>query len=166
MPSRLHILHTDSVYLDNLLPPFILRRQRSAPLSGAKRIPLYYTLRLLGGLQPLCGSGVTSLMRLMLNPAACRDLNAASLPAPGPFINTSTVLTPLSIAFFAANSAATWAANGVPFLEPLKPCAPELDHAMTFPAGSVMLTIVLLKVDFIWATPLDTALFSFLAFAI
>jgi hypothetical protein len=30
---------------------------------------------------------------------------------------------------------------------PLKPFEPELDHEMTFPAGSVNVTIVLLNVD-------------------
>src|SRR5665811_1349926 len=38
------------------------------------------------------------------------------------------------------------AANGVLLREPLKPCAPELDHAITLPAGSVSVTIVLLNV--------------------
>jgi hypothetical protein len=39
------------------------------------------------------------------------------------------------MAFLAADSAVTCAAKGVPFLEPLNPSLPALDHAITFPAG-------------------------------
>jgi hypothetical protein len=53
--------------------------------------------------------------------------------------------TPLSIAFLAAASAASWAANGVPLRDPLKPTDPALDHANTLPTWSVMVTSVLLK---------------------
>jgi hypothetical protein len=55
-------------------------------------------------------------------------------------------LMPLSIAFLAASSAAVCAAKGVLFLDPLNPLAPALDHEMTFPFTSVIVTIVLLKV--------------------
>jgi len=44
-----------------------------------------YTLRLLGGRQPLCGIGVTSLIITTLKPVACNERRADSLPAPGPF---------------------------------------------------------------------------------
>jgi len=50
------------------------------------------------------------------------------------------------MAFRAADSAVTWAAYGVLFRLPLKPLDPALDHAITFPAGSVIVTIVLLNV--------------------
>jgi hypothetical protein len=53
---------------------------------------------------------------------------------------------PCSIALRAAFSAATWAAYGVLLRVPLKPLDPALDHATTFPLGSVKVTIVLLKV--------------------
>src|SRR3972149_2294320 len=110
--------------------------------------------------------GVTSLIMVMPNPAACKDRSAASLPAPGPFMKTSTFLTPYSIAFLTAVEAATCAAKGVPFLEPLKPWLPALAHASTFPERSVMLIIVLLNVALMCATPLTTFFLSFLGFAI
>ena len=71
---------------------------------------------------------------------------AASRPAPGPLINTSTVRSPCSIACRAALSPARCAANAVDFLEPLKPIAPALLAAMALPAGSVSVMIVLLNV--------------------
>ena len=37
--------------------------------------------------------------------------------------------------------------KGVLLREPLKPCAPALDHEMALPALSVIVIIVLLKVD-------------------
>ena len=67
---------------------------------------------------------------------------------------------PCSIAAFAATSAACCAANGVPFLEPLNPWAPDEDHDIRFPCGSVMVTSVLLNVDLMWATPDSTFLRS------
>jgi hypothetical protein len=50
--------------------------------------------------------------------------------------------------------------------EPLKPFAPELDEATTFPAGSVIVTIVLLNVAWMCATPTGTFLFTFFFFAV
>ena len=44
-----------------------------------------YTLLLFGGLAPLCGIGVVSLIDKILKPLDCKDLNAVSLPEPGPF---------------------------------------------------------------------------------
>src|SRR5205823_862613 len=69
---------------------------------------------------------------------------------------------PSSAAFRAAASAATWAAKGVPLREPLKPTEPALDHTITFPWGSVIVMIVLLKVEWMWTTPSDTIRFAFL----
>ena len=54
--------------------------------------------------------------------------SADSRPEPGPLTKTSTLFIPLSTAFFRASSAATLAAKGVLFLEPLNPCTPVLDH--------------------------------------
>ena len=56
----------------------------------------------------------------------------------------------------AAASAAIWAANGVPLREPLKPTEPALDHDTTSPCGSVIVTIVLLKVACTCAMPSGT----------
>ena len=101
----------------------------------------------------MCGMGVTSLIMLTSRPAACNARIAASRPEPGPFTNTSTVLSPCSMAAFAAVSAAVCAAYGVLFLEPLKPSPPAEAHESALPWVSVMVTIVLLNVDWICAAP-------------
>src|SRR5277367_1121791 len=111
------------------------------------------TRRRLGGRQPLCGIGVTSRISEILNPAACSARSADSRPEPGPFTNTEMVRMPWSIAFLAASSAASCAANGVDLREPLNPHVPADDHATTLPLTSVMLTIVLLNVAEMCATP-------------
>src|ERR671924_2438505 len=53
----------------------------------------------------------------------------------------------------AACSAATVAANGVDFLEPLKPALPDEPQATVLPRMSVIVTVVLLKVALMCATP-------------
>ena len=58
----------------------------------------HQTLRRLGGRQPLCGMGVTSLMPTTSMPAFWMDRIAVSRPDPGPFTTTSTLRTPCSIA--------------------------------------------------------------------
>src|ERR1700761_7254379 len=75
---------------------------------------------------------------------------------------------PWSIAFLAASSAASCAANGVDVREPLKPRTPADDHETTFPETSVIVTIVLLNVDWMWQMPLWTffLVFFFATFAI
>lgn len=97
--------------------------------------------------------GVTSEIAPTSRPAACSDRIAVSRPEPGPLTNTSTLRTPWSWALRAAFSAASWAANGVDFREPLKPTCPDDAQAMTLPCGSVMVTIVLLNVLLMWAAP-------------
>src|SRR2546429_414983 len=82
---------------------------------------------------------------------------AASRPAPGPRTKTSICLSPCSIALRAASSAAVCAANGVDLREPLKPALPALDHDTTLPVLSVSVTIVLLNVAWMWATPVRTS---------
>ncbi len=93
-------------------------------------------------------------------PAACKARIAASRPAPGPFTFTSTDFIPCSIDALAAASAAICAAKGVDLREPLKPNAPALDQAIAFPWTSVMVTIVLLKVERICATPVSMFFFT------
>src|SRR6185436_598412 len=122
--------------------------------------PPRQTRRRLGGRQPLCGMGVTSLIDLMSRPLAASARIADSRPAPGPFTFTSTLRTPCSCASCAAFCAATCAANGVPLREPLKPMRPALDHARMFPTGSEIATMVLLNVAAIDATPCGTFLRS------
>src|SRR4029079_4093543 len=81
-------------------------------------------------------------------------------PAPGPVTSTSRVRMPASRAAVLAFCAAIWAANGVPLREPLKPTLPADDQPTTLPSGSVRVTMVLLKVAWIWATPCGTTRFS------
>lgn len=66
------------------------------------------------------------------------------------------------MALRAAVSAAICAANGVLFLEPLKPLVPADPQARTLPFWSVMLTMVLLKVELIKTIPLDIFFLVFL----
>ena len=83
---------------------------------------------------------------MILKPAACSARSADSRPEPGPFTNTEIERMPCSIAFFAASSAASCAANGVDLREPLKPRTPADDQATTLPLTSVIVTMVLLNV--------------------
>jgi hypothetical protein len=57
-----------------------------------------------------------------------------------------------------ASCATSCAAYAVLLRDPLNPTLPALDHPMTFPVGSVIDTIVLLKVASTWATPEPTFL--------
>lgn len=86
-------------------------------------------------------------MTVIFNPDDCTARRADSRPAPGPFINTETCRIPCSIAFFAASSPASWAANGVLFRDPLNPIVPAVAQLIVLPDGSVMVTTVLLNVD-------------------
>src|SRR5262245_65933532 len=91
--------------------------------------------------------GVTSRISEILNPAACSARSADSRPDPGPLTNTEMVRIPWSIAFLAASSAASCAANGVDLRDPLKPRTPADDQATTLPLTSVIVTMVLLNVE-------------------
>src|SRR5690625_5753290 len=112
-----------------------------------------YTRRRLGGRQPLCGTGVTSLIAVISNPADWSARIAASRPAPGPFTVTSTVFRPCSIAVLEAVSEAICAAKGVDFLDPLKPSARADDQDNALPNSSGIVTIALLNVDRMLAIP-------------
>src|SRR5437899_5232379 len=98
--------------------------------------------------------GVTSLMAEISSPAACSDRIAASRPEPGPFTHTSTFFKPSEIASFAADSAEICAAKGVLLRDPLNPTLPALAQATVWPSMSVIVTMVLLNVDWTWAIPL------------
>src|SRR2546430_2617261 len=100
------------------------------------------------------------MMALIPRPVACSERIAASRPDPGPFTYTSMARRPCSMAFFAASSAAWLAAYGVLLRDPLNPTTPELLHERTLPSGSVMVTSVLLNVDWIYALPRGTCLRS------
>ena len=95
----------------------------------------------------MCGTGVTSLMLVTSIPHAESARIAASRPEPGPFTITSTDFKPWMIAAFAAVSAATEAAYGVDFFEPLNPRPPALAQDSALPCKSVSVTIVLLNED-------------------
>ena len=56
------------------------------------------------------GFTITSRIDVMVTPAACKARSADSRPEPGPATSTSRVRMPCSEAFFAASSAAIWAA--------------------------------------------------------
>src|SRR5690554_5396181 len=121
-----------------------------------------YTLLLFGGLHPLCGTAVKSLIATIRNPAAASALIAPSLPFPAPLKCTSILRTPASKAILPTTSAAIPAANGVLFLDPLKPDFPGVFHTITLPFASVIFTIVLLNVALMCATPsADAFFFSF-----
>src|SRR5579864_3467162 len=95
-------------------------------------------------------------MSVTLKPTDCKARSALSRPAPGPLTNTATDRIPCSIALRAASSAASCAANGVLLRDPLKPRDPELDHDTVLPLTSVIVTTVLLNVDWMWAIPVAT----------
>src|SRR5665647_2821907 len=121
--------------------PGITRHKYLSPLGARGQ-----TRRRLEGRTPLCGVGVTSLIAPTSRPVAVSDRIAVSRPEPGPLTKTSTLRMPCSIARRAAASAAICAANGVDLREPLKPTCPAEAHAITFPMGSVIETMVLLNV--------------------
>src|SRR5689334_23643596 len=118
--------------------------------------------RRFGGRQPLCGTGVTSAMLPILRPRALSARTADSRPGPGPLMRTSRFFTPHSCAARPACSAATCAANGVDFRDPLNPAAPEVAQAKAFPWRSVMVMMVLLNEAWMWAMPSATFFLTFL----
>src|SRR5690606_9846808 len=89
--------------------------------------------RRFGGRQPLCGTGVTSWIWVILIPRLFSARTDDSRPGPGPLIRTSRFLIPYSIATLPAASAATCAANGVDLREPLKPAPPDVAHDSALP---------------------------------
>src|SRR5437764_6096810 len=117
--------------------------------------------RRFGGRHPLCGTGVTSEMLLILSPSAFSARTADSRPGPGPLIRTSRFFTPHSCAALPADSAATCAANGVDLREPLNPAPPDVAHDNALPWRSVIVMMVLLKDAWMCAIPSDTFFLTF-----
>src|SRR6476659_1862674 len=118
--------------------------------------------RRFGGRQPLCGTGVTSWISVILMPRLFSARTADSRPGPGPLIRTSRFLTPCSCATRPAFSAATCAANGVDLREPLKPAPPDVAHDRALPCRSVIVMIVLLNEAWMCAMPSATFFLTFL----
>src|SRR4030095_666595 len=80
-------------------------------------------------------------------------------PLPGPCTRTCTRRSPRFIASRPQFSAATVAAKGVDFLEPLKPALPAEPHARALPRMSVIVMSRLLNVAEMWAMPSDSTTF-------
>src|SRR3954467_1293944 len=78
---------------------------------------------------------------------------ADSRPLPGPCTRTWTRRNPRFMASRPQFSAATVAANGVDFFEPLNPALPAEPHASVLPRMSVMVMSRLLNVAEMWAMP-------------
>src|SRR6516164_7028431 len=92
-------------------------------------------------------------MALTDRPAACKAVMADSRPEPGPLTRTSISFRPNLVARSAAISAARWAAKGVLLRLPLNPTVPADEKQSVSPLVSVMVTMVLLNVDLMCATP-------------
>src|ERR1044071_1967478 len=91
---------------------------------------------------------------------------ADSRPDPGPCTRTCTRFTPRPSASRAHCSAATVAANGVLFFDPLNPALPDEPHDTALPCMSVIVMVVLWKVAAMCATPsASTTRFAFLPVA-
>ena len=86
---------------------------------------------------------MTSVIFVILKPFEFNPLMADSLPEPGPLTCISKLSKPAIFTLSPTASAAFCAAKGVLFLEPLNPCAPELDCAIALPCLSVILMSVL-----------------------
>src|SRR5919206_2967237 len=84
---------------------------------------------------------------------------ADSRPLPGPWTRTCTRRSPRFIASRPQFSAATVAAKGVDFFDPLKPAFPADPHARAFPRMSVIVMSRLLKVAEMWAMPSESTTF-------
>src|SRR5262245_11313576 len=84
---------------------------------------------------------------------------ADSRPLPGPCTRTCTRRTPRFMASRPQFSAATVAAKGVDFFEPLKPALPAEPQASALPLRSVMVIRRLLNVAEMWAIPSDSTTF-------
>ena len=111
---------------------------------GDTRFPNLYTLRTFGGLGPLWGIGVTSLMERMLKPWLMSDRMAESRPLPMPFTTTLTSFGPVFWIFSTIAAITFEEANGVAFFGPEKPSDPADAQATTLPLRSVTVTTVLL----------------------
>ena len=79
---------------DSFWPTHNRQNERNETAQRNQIFMLNYTRRRFGGLQPLCGIGVVSLMDRTSIPAEARARTADSRPDPGPLTRTSTERTP------------------------------------------------------------------------
>src|SRR5690606_34407818 len=133
----------------NSLVPSRRQRRQAGPVYRA----MAQTRSFLGGRHPLWGIGVTSRIEATLSPAEASAWIADSRPLPGPWTRTCTRRRPRFIASRAQFSDATVAANGVDFLEPLKPAFPAVPQVIVLPRMSVIVMSTLLKVAEMWTIP-------------
>src|SRR5688572_14258676 len=92
-------------------------------------------------------------METTRSPTEASAWMADSRPLPGPCTRTWTRRRPRFMASRPQFSAATVAANGVDFLEPLKPALPADPQARALPRMSVIVMSRLLNVAETWAMP-------------
>ena len=124
MPSRLASLFLGPVYRAIL----VLVNKVSKVIKSFMRFItqcFHYTRLFFFARTPLWGMGVISAISEIERPTAFSPRRAASLPAPGPLIYTSTSRMPVSMALRATASTAVVAAYGVDLRAPLKPAIPE-----------------------------------------
>src|SRR3954466_15008414 len=117
------------------------------------------TRRFLGGRHPLWGIGVTSRIDTTRSPTDASAWMADSRPLPGPCTRTCTRRSPRFMASRPQFSAATVAAKGVDFLEPLNPAFPADPQARVLPRMSVMVMSRLLNVAEMCAIPSESTTF-------
>ena len=86
-------------------------------------------------------------MSVTLNPTVCSARKRALAAGAGSLHEDRDRPHAVLHRLAAASSAASCAANGVLLREPLKPREPALDQATVFPFTSVIVTTVLLNVD-------------------
>jgi len=96
---------------------------------------------------------VTSRIRLIEIPVACSALRADSRPGPGALHVDPDGAEPLLLRLAYRALGGHLGRKRVPFREPLNPDIPDDAQEMTFPVRSVMVTMVLLNVDWMWAIP-------------
>ena len=134
------------------------RFRRSRPRIASRRrrrCRARYTRRFFGGRQPLCGSGVTSSIDLMVMPAACNAVIALSRPLPGPLTRTSNSLTP-NLAAFSALAAPPLAGEGRALAASLETAGAGAGPAERVALGIGDRDLVLLNVALMWAMPTVT----------
>src|SRR3954466_3650439 len=150
--------HFSVRHLVPLRNSLVASRRQSRQL-GPTYLDMAQTRRFLGGRHPLWGIGVTSRMETTRSPTEASAWMADSRPLPGPWTRTCTRRRPRFIASRPQFSAATVAANGVDFLEPLNPALPADPHARVLPRMSVIVISRLLNVAEMWAMPSDSTTF-------